>query len=69
MEIKLCNKVDLFMGYILMIGSVILTLMQGRSGSAEETNQLWIVSTNKRAIKIKLAATVVYDKFYFNLKC
>ena len=45
-----------------------LTLMQGHSGSAEENNQLWIISKTKQAIKIKLAATVGHNKFHFNPK-
>ena len=52
-----------------MVVSITLTVMQGHSGSAEEHIQLWIISTtNLQAIKIKLAATVGHDKFYFSLK-
>ena len=35
MAFKLGMKVDLCMGYILMVISITLTLMQGHSGSAE----------------------------------
>ena len=41
--------------------------MQGHSGSAEEKIQLWIISTTKQAIKVKLAATIGHNKFYFSL--
>ena len=40
MAFKLGMKIDLCMGYILMIVSMTLTLMEGHSGSAEETLQL-----------------------------
>ena len=50
-----------------MVVLMTLTLMQGHSGSAKENIQLWIISTTKQAIKIKLAAKVGHDKFYFSL--
>ena len=40
MAFKLGMKVDLCMGYILMIVLMTLTLIQGHSGSAEEHIQL-----------------------------
>ena len=64
MAVKLGMKVDLCMG---MVVSMTLTLLQGHSGSAEEQIQLWIISTTKQT-KIKHAAMVGYDKFYFSLK-
>ena len=63
MAFKLGMKVDLCMGYILMVVSMTLTLMQGHSGSIEENIQLGIISTTKQAIKIKLAATEGHGKY------
>ena len=40
MALKLGMTVDLCMAYMLMLVSTTLTLMQGYSGSAEETIQL-----------------------------
>ena len=70
MAFKLGMKVDLCMGYnvILMVVSMTLTLMHGHSGSADKQIQLWIISTTKQAIKSKLFATVGHDKFYISLK-
>ena len=52
-------KVDLWVGYILMVILMTLTLMQGRSGSAEERIQLWIISTFKQAIQNKTCSNVL----------
>ena len=40
-----------------------MTLMQGHSGLAVEQIQCWIISTNKQAMSIKLAAMVGHDRF------
>ena len=50
--------------YIILLTVVSRTLTRGHSDSAEETIQLWIISTTKRkqAMQIKLAATVGSDK-------
>ena len=40
MAFKLGMKVDLCMGYILMVVSMTLTLMQGHSGLSEGKTQL-----------------------------
>ena len=48
MAFKLGMKVDLCMGYILMVMSMTLTLIQGHSGSAEGKIQLWIISQNQK---------------------
>ena len=68
MAFKLGMKADLCMWYRLVVVLMTLTLMQGNSGSAEEQIQLWIFLTTKQAIKIKIAATVGHDKFFFSLK-
>ena len=68
MAFKLGLNVDLCMGYLLMVVLMTLTLMQGHSDSAEENIKLWIISTTKQAIHIKLAATVGHDNVYFSLK-
>ena len=68
MAFKLDMTVDLCMGYMLMLISMTLTLMQGYSGLANETIQRWIILTTKQAISIKFAVTVGYDKIYINLK-
>ena len=71
MAFKLGMKVDLFMGHILVVVSMLLTLMHGHGSSAEERMQLCIISTTKQAIKIKLAATVgffvLHDIYFANV--
>ena len=54
--------------YIPIVVSMTLTLTQGHSGSAEDQIQLSVISTTKKAIQIKLAATVCHDTSYFSLK-
>ena len=55
---KLGMTVDLWVPYMLMLVSITLTLMQGRSGSAMAKIQRWIISTTKQATSINLATTV-----------
>ena len=43
---------------IILIQLVLMTLMQGHSGSARQTNQRCMLSVIKQAISINLAATV-----------
>ena len=50
MAFKLSMKVDLCMGYMLMVILVTLTLMQGHSDSAEEQIQLLIILTTKQVL-------------------
>ena len=58
MVFKLGMKVDHCMAHMLMLIPMTLILMQGHSGSAEENNQIRIISTSKQVICIKLATTV-----------
>ena len=48
------------LGYMLMLVSMILTLIQGRSGTAKAKNQRCMLSATKQAISIRLATTVGY---------
>ena len=52
------------MAYTLIVVSMTLNLMQGHSGSVEEEIQVWLISTAKQSLKIKLAATVGHENFY-----
>ena len=56
MAFKLGVKVDLCMAYILLL--ILITMTHGHSGSAEEKNQRWIISTTKQVTSIKLATMV-----------
>ena len=60
------DSIDLCVAYMLMLVSMVLTLMQGHSGLAEEKNHRWIISKTKQPISIKVAATVSHDKLYFS---
>ena len=68
MAFKLGMKVALCMGYIVVVVSMTLTLMQGHSGSSEGENQICIISTTKQAIQIILAAKLGHDRLNFSLK-
>ena len=59
MAFKLGIKVDVCREYnAFMLVSMILTLMQGHSGSAKAKYERRIISTTKQAISIRLPTTV-----------
>ena len=62
---KLVTTVDLWMPHMLALISMILTLMQGHSGSAKAKNLRCMLAATKQAISIKLATTT--GQFYVTL--
>ena len=57
--------IDLCMRHVFMLVSITLTLLQDHSGLAEDKNQLYIFSTIKQVIFVKLTTTAGSSRLFF----